>query len=299
MNLLTRTLFPALAMLGLAITAAAAGWESIEKLPGHDAVTVTVRKRPRTYFRLTPRAPLTVTVSGPARLRVISRAVLTERPEGEAAYQIVALEGEQALRAADERAGAARGVKAEGVAALGAGRRMIVEVPAGTHAIRLVLTGLREVLVRLQRAEPARAPIEWVSLTPVRASRSVSVIEGEKSIAYYSILPDRPVVLRVVGPSTLDCITRLDYEPAMIGAQAYRLRVVEHGRTLRTLDFHTTKSGAATYTGLEHRVPSKFDRFSLAVGGGLHEIEFHLVRPARGSAEIHARIPAPSVGNQP
>jgi hypothetical protein len=136
-----------------------------------------------------------------------------------------------------------------------------------------------------------------VSLTPIKAPRSVSVIEGEKSIAYYSLMPGQPVVLRVVGPSTLDCLTRLDYDATMRGAQAYRLRIVERGRTLRTVDFRTTKSGGATYAELKDRVPSRYDRFSLPVGNGLHEIEVHLVKPANGSAEIHARIPEPSVGN--
>ena len=296
-----RTLHRALAslvVLGLATTAmAAAGWQSIESLPGRRPVSVTVKKKSRAYFRLSSEAPLTVPVTGPARLRVISRAVLTERPDAIAAYQIAALEGGKALLASDEQAGAALGVKAPGAAVLGVGRRMIVQVPEGAHAIQLVLTGTREVLVRLQRAEPRGAPEAWVSLTPIQAARSVAVVEGEKSIAYYSILPGQPVVLRVVGPSTLDCITRLDYDPTMRGAQAYRLRVAEHGRTLRMVDFRTTKSGAASYSGLANRVPSKLDRFSLPVGNGLHEIEVHLVRPAKGSAELHARIPQPSVGN--
>jgi hypothetical protein len=297
MSFLRRTLLPALAALGLASAAAAAGWESIESLPGRSPETVTVRKKPRVYFRVTPQTPLTVSVTGPARLRVISRAVLAGRPDEVAAYQLVALEGGRALLATSQEAGAARGVRAAGVAALGKGRRMMIQVPDGTHAIQLMLTGTPAALVRLQRAEPEGAPQAWVSLTPIKAPRSVSVIEGEKSIAYYSLMPGQPVVLRVVGPSTLDCLTRLDYDATMTGTQAYRLRIVERGRTLRTVDFRTTKSGGATYAELKDRVPSRYDRFSLPVGNGLHEIEVHLVKPANGSAEIHARIPEPSVGN--
>jgi len=300
MRTLKRSIPPvlaALAALGFATAAAAPVWESIESLPGRSPVTVTVKKKPRIYFRLTPQTPLTMSVTGPARLRVISRAVLSGAPDEIAAYQIVALEDGVALLAADEKAGAARDVKAPGVAALGAGRRMTVQVPGGGHAIQLVLTGTPAVLVRLQRAEPEGAPEAWVSMTPVKASRSVSVIEAEKSIAYYSVLPGLPVVLRVVGPSTLDCTTRLDFDPTMTGAQTYRLRIAEGGRTLRTVEFRTTKSSAASYAELKDRVPSRFDRFSLPVGGGLHEIEVHLVKPANGSAEIHARIPQPSVGN--
>ncbi len=276
---------------------AARHWESIESLPGHRTVTVTVKKKPRTYFHLTPQAPLTVTIAGPARLRVISRAVISGPPGAMAAYEIVALEGGKTLLSSHEQAGAIRGVRATGAAVVAAGRHMIVPVPDGTHTIQLALSGTPEALVRLQRSVAPSAPEAWVSLTPVRAARSVTVVEGEKSIAYYSALPGQPVVLRVVGPCTLDCITRLDYDPTMRGQQAYRLRVAERGRTLRNVDFRTTKSGAATYAGLDNRVPSKLDRFSLTVGGGLHEIELHLARPANGSVEIHARIPQPSVGN--
>lgn len=296
MRSVARTLLPALAVLGLATAAAAAGWESIESLPGRAHETVTVKKRPRVYFRLTTETPLTVTVIGPARLRVISRAILADRPDEVAAYQIVALEGGRALLATSQEAGAARAVRAKGVAALGKGRPMMIQVPQGTHAIQLALTGTPAVLVRLQRAGPEGAAPAWVSLTPIKAPRSVSVIEGEKSIAYYSLMPGQPVVLRVVGPSTLDCLTRLDYDATMTGTQSYQLRVVERGRTLRTVDFRTTKSGGATYAELKDRVPSRYDRFSLPVGNGLHEIEVHLVKPADGSAELHARIPQPSVG---
>ena len=297
LNSVTRALFPMLLVLGLAGAAAAAGWESIERLPGRSPETVIVNKKSRVYFRVTPQTPLTVSVTGPARLRVVSRAVLEGRPGEVAAYQIVAMEGGRALLATSQEAGAAHGVRAHGVAAVGRGRTMTILVPDGTHAIQLVVTGVPAVLVRLQRAEPEGAPQAWVSLTPIKAARSVSVIEGEKSIAYYSLLPGQPVVLRVVGPSTLNCLTRLDYDETMTGTQAYRLRVVERGRTLRTVDFRTTKSSGATYAELKDRVPSRYDRFELTVGNGLHEIEVHLVKPANGSAELHARIPEPTVGN--
>jgi len=297
MRFLVRTLLPALAALGLTTAAAAAGWETIESLPGRKPETVTVKQKRRIYFRLTPPTPLTVSVTGPARLRVISRAILSGRPDEVAAYQIVALEGGRALLTTRHETSAARSARATGVAALGKGRTMLIQVPDGTHAIQLQLTGTPAVLVRLQRAGPEGAPQAWVSLTPIQATRSVSVIEGEKSIAYFSLMPGKPVVLRVVGPSTLDCLTRLDYDATMTGTQAYRLRIVERGRTLRTVDFRTSKSGGATYAELKDRVPSRYDRFSLPVGHGLHEIEVHLVKPASGSAEIHARIPQPSVGN--
>jgi hypothetical protein len=290
-----RVLLAALAALVLAGPAAADRWESIESLPGRAPEIVKVKGKSRVYFRLTAQKPIAVTLAGPARLRVISRAVLAKGGGNTAAYQIVALEGGKALRAAHEEAGAAAHVSAPGIPALAHGRTMILEVPDGTHRVELRLAGTAEVLVRLQRAAPAGSEA-WVSLTPVRASRSVSVIEGEKTIAYYSVRQGQPVALRVVGPTTLDVLARLDFDATMRGAQSYRLVFAERGRTVREAEFRTTKAAAATFSNLADRVPSKFDRLSLPVGPGLHEIDVSIVSPPGGVAEIHARIPQPAVG---
>ena len=94
-----------------------------------------------------------------------------------------------------------------------------------------------------------------------------------------------------------ELLARLDFDATMHGTQSYRLRLTEQGRVLRDGSLKTTKAVAAIYTNLGDRTPSKFDRLSVPLGNGLHEIAVELVAPARGSAEIHARIPQPTVGN--
>jgi hypothetical protein len=96
----------------------------------------------------------------------------------------------------------------------------------------------------------------------------------------------------------LEIMTRLDFDATMRGAQSYRMRVTERGVAIREMEFKTTKATTATYTNLADRVPSKFDRVLLRVGEGVHEIAVELLSPVRGSAEIRARIPQPSVGNE-
>jgi len=289
--------FAACLLAGLLAGRALAGsWESIESLPGHTAETVMVRDKPRVYFRLTPRAPLSLTIAGPAQLRMISRAVLAGPRSPETAYRIQAVESGRVLAAAAETVTAGKDSRAAGVAALGHGRRTVVELPPGTHRVTLSLTGVSAVLVRLQRSAPEGAET-WVTLTPVKASRSVSVVEGQKTVAYFTAARGKPVVLRVVGPTTLDFTTRMDFDSTMRGVQTYRLRFVEGGRTIQESEFRTTKALNASYSNLGDRVPSKFDRLSMLVAAGVHEIEVQLVAPPTGAAEIHARIPQPSVGN--
>jgi hypothetical protein len=297
---MNRTFLTAAALAAVMSHAApvrAATWTAIEKIPGASPVDVLVRDKPRVYFRVTQQAPLTVAVEGPTRLRVITRAELVVGSPPVVSYRLRASEGAKAIDELDTETSAAEdAAPAAGKAALGKSRRMTLDVPAGRHSIALALSGTAAVLVRLQTSA-GKLESPMVSLTPVAATRSVTVSEGEKLVTYYSVLPGQPVKLRVVGPTTLELLTRLDFDATMRGTQSYRLRLTERGTVLREAGFKTTKAATASYTNLADRTPSKFDRLSVPLGDGSHEIAVELVAPAHGSAEIHARIPEPTVGN--
>ena len=292
----------ALPLLAAAPLAAAPGrtetWTGIERLPGHPPVLVKVEGDARVYFRATPEQPLVVPLRGPARLRVVSRAELlpgTEQPVG---YRVRVSTGRkrleqqtvQTVRSAD----ATLGRRAPG---LGQSRQMIVQVPQGDHALRISVSGTPAVLLRLLRAEPAARREEMVALTPFDAPRSVSLKEYEKLLPYYSALPGRPVRYRVVGPTTLDVMTRLDFDLTMRGTQSYRLAISDDGAAVREVEYRTTKALTAIYPDLSDHVPGKFRRLRLPIGKGVHVISIALVRPKQGSVEVRALIPQPAVGN--
>lgn len=290
-----------LALLGgVAATCAARGttWTPIETLPHAAPVEVIVRDKPRVYFRVTPESPVVVPVEGPVRLRVISRMELAPGSHEVGTYRLSATERGTTYKTLDTESAAGTTVKlAVGEGAVCKGRHMGLDVPAGSHSITLGVSGAASVLVRLEQAA-AVSDAPMVTLTPVTAARSVTVAEGEKLLPYYSVLPGQPVKLRVEGPTTVELLTRLDFDATMRGSQSYRLRVSEHGSLLHEIAFKTTKATTASYTNLPDRVPSKFDRSSLALADGLHEIQIEIVEPAGGVVEIHARIPEISVGTE-
>jgi len=290
-----------LALLGsAALVGAAQGakWTAIEKLPRAVPVEVIVRDQPRVYFRVTAESPVVVPLEGPIRLRVISRVELPAGSHEVAKYRLNATDGSTTFGTLDTESAAATVVRlAAGESAVGKSRHMMLDVPAGSHQITLGLSHAGSVLVRLEQASPGGGS-PMVTLTPVVAARSVTVAEGEKLLPYYSVLPGQPVTLRLVGPTTLQLLSRLDFDATMRGSQSYRLRVTEHGAVIHEIAFKTTKATTASYTNLADHVPSKFDQSTLAFGDGLHEIQIAILEPARGSVEIHARIAEVSVGNE-
>jgi len=294
----TAVLLSALALL--AAGAAFAGkWEAIERLPGETPRTVMVDGNPRLYFRVAPDHPLKVPVDGPARVRLTSRAEFSKGKNAIVSYTLRVMEGTREIEHQDTETAPSSRVNTDAdQGSVGKSRKMTVDVPAGHHDLRVTAEGVSAVLVRLHTASGAAGETPTVSLTPVDAWRSVIVVEGEKSIPYYSTKTGSPVKLRVVGPTTLDFITRLDFDAAMRGTVGYRLAITEKGKRLREVEFKTTKATTASYSNLADRVPSKFDRFTLPFGAGTHEILVELLAPPGAVAEIHARIPQPSVGNE-
>lgn len=282
----------------LATAAIASKWEAIERLPGQSPVTVIVEEKPRNYFRITPDKPLTVPIEGPVSLRIVSRLELPRGSRQAVSYSLTVTEGGKELEREDTESSASSQVRgSEAKHEIGKSRRLGITVPEGRHVLTLSLKGAPALLVRMHQAAPVANEEPTVTLTPVEQPRSVTVTEGEKTILYHSVLPGRPVKLRVIGPTSLDLITRLDFSSAMRGTQTYRLGISDHGRRIREVEFKTTKSMTAVYTDLKDSVPSKFDRIRLPIGSGLHEISIDLLSPPRGSAEIHARIPQPRIGS--
>jgi len=278
---------------------AATAWKGVEEIHGASPVTVSVEGNSRRYFQVSPQQPLTVEIKGPVRLRVISRVEVPEGATGKVAYGLRITEGKRTLRSLKTEAEKSNDAKPPRKGApLGQSRQTIVSLKEGAHTLRIAAQGERSMLVRLQTAATRPGRPETVSLTPIDARRSVSLKEGEKVIPYYSAMAGKPVKFRVVGPTTLELLTRLDFDQTMRGVQSYRLRVTAGASRPRETELSTTKALTATWVELPDRVPSKFRRMQIPIAEGTQEVTVELVKPAEGSVEIHARIPQIAVGNK-
>jgi hypothetical protein len=274
-------------------------WRAIESIPDQAALTVDVGGKARIYYRIAYTGEFTVEVKGPGRLKVVSRA---EVPPGVTAavvpYRVSIREGTRTVKEQATESSVTDQAVLHGGSAVCKSRTFTWAIPAGAHRIGFAQTGAPGVLVRLLVSNASAASQPMISISPIEASRTVTVSEGEKMIPYYSVLPGKPVRWRIVGPTRLELAARLDFDPTMRGPQVYRLAVLEEGKKPREYSFRTTKATTASYADLKDRVASKLDRVVVELGAGTHELSVVLRSPASGSAEIHARIPEPSAGEE-
>lgn len=288
-----------LSLAALRPSRGAESWKAIEKVPGATPVPVLVEGADRAYFRVTPSAALTLSLRGPAQLRIVSRAVMPTAPASSADYLLRVREGKKVLerqRASTTVSTDARPKK--GATRLGQSRQMIVRIPAGEHALALSVEGAHPVLVRLLGRKQAPWADKTVSLTPVEAFRTVSFKDNEKVIPYYSARPDKLVRFRIVGPVTVELVSRLDFDATMRGSQPYTLAVGVGDDKPRRVTLKTTKALTATYRDLNDRVPGKLRRTPVSVPEGTYVLTVGLAKPDGGSVEVQARIPEPQVGGQ-
>ncbi len=280
-------------------TAHAGKWQAMAHVPGRTPLTVTVQEKPRAYFRINPDTPLTLQMDGPGKLRIVSRAELPTSGTHTISYRLRVEENGKILKEQATESSAADGVRITGSSAIICkSRSLILDMPPGAHRVVISVVGVSSVLVRPLSTGPARVAEAMISITPVEAIRAVTVSEGEKLIPYYSVLPGKPVKFRIVGPTNVEISTRLDFDVTMRGVQVYRLGISQAGRRVREVEFKTTKATTATYTDLKDRAASKVSRFVVSLKQGVSDLLVELLEPKNGSAEIHARIPQPSVGSE-
>ncbi|MGE5176339.1 MAG: hypothetical protein ACM3JJ_08160 [Hyphomicrobiales bacterium] len=275
-------------------------WDPIERVAGLDPVIVLVNGKPRVYFEVSERRPLEVSVVGPARVRVVTRAVVGAGTATPVSYTVMVSAGGARLGETKTESSPGKRVRRrDGKGIVCKSRSVVVSVPPGAGRLSIAVEGAPDILARVLVAAPRMAATEpMVSLTPIEAPRSVTVSEGEKLIPYYTTRHGQAVRFRVVGPTTLELTSRLDFDATMRGAHRYRLAIRVAGAPTREETFTTTKAVAATYAEGIDRIPSKVDRVVVQVGKGTHDVAVELLSPKQGAAEIHARIPQPSVGNE-
>jgi hypothetical protein len=288
-----------LALLIAPSAIAAPRWRAIEDLPDQTAVRVDVAGKTRVYYRIAAGKEVALQVKGPGRLKIVSRAEVLPGARGTTVpYRVSLREGARLAKEQVTESSVSDQAALLGGVAVCKSRTFTWVIPEGSHRIRFSETGAPGVLVRFLVSSASDAAPPMISMTPIETPRTVTVVEGEKTIPYYSVLPGKPVRWRVVGPTRLELTSRLDFDPTMRGSQSYRLAVLEEGKKPQEFEFKTSKATTASYSDLKDRVPSKLDRAVLQLAAGTHELSIELKAPANGSVEIHARIPEPSSGEE-
>ena len=224
----------AILMMAAALPASAA-WKSLRPQDQAGEVCVRVGAQDFDYILLDPQEPARFRVRGPKRLKIISRYIFGKEDSGNPRYVMrVFVDGQEELVKAlhgEVLANAQLCGRSGEVSVL---RRSYLNVPTGLHDVEIVgdTPASGRIAARVFRESRSKGP-RLVSFSPEAFDGVYELQFASGSLStYYHFSEDAPLRFRVIGPTTLQIDTRLDFDQGMSGSQPYELLVVQDGKDL-------------------------------------------------------------------
>jgi hypothetical protein len=252
------------------------------------SVKLTVSGKARQYYVLDRECQLTVTISGPSELKIMSRLELkSQTATPDYSFEIT---NEETRKTKTVRHSSKYSEKTDfpdkSGAFLGVLRSKIVDIPSGTHTymIHVAESSSDRIFVRLsQKTNEFTGGTSVVAITPSEFTSSVDLISNETVYTYYRIGSADRAALRLVGPATLKVLSRLEYTPEMKGAQKWKVQVIEDGTPKKSFALSGNTSDVNQYVKACNLLPSRAETFFVEIPEGEHVYEFRLPEDARTS----------------
>lgn len=285
--------------LVIAIHPAVAG-KSVPVIPVSGTSTrILVADKAQTYYALGGSNKIVLEIDGPGRLQCISRFGLPTGTGATGEYEITIAENGSAVRTNASKTDAADAHVGAGGRVVGKMRKFSVKVPEGPHTYTVSLSkpAQGEAFARF-RFTPSKGRRNLVTLEALSYQRIVTAMVKEKLITYYVATGERPVQLRVIGPTQVKVSARLNYDAKMKGGQRYAVMVKEHDTPVMTKALATSKAVGATYQEWRDVVPGKMNAFTLQVPDGEHVYSFALGESIGQSVSLKFSIPKGDLDNE-
>ncbi|MBC8450599.1 hypothetical protein H8D73_00115 [bacterium] len=312
-GVVSRATIALVAVVLMATVSWAADWRSLPPSGSVSGTRITVESRALTYYRFDSDEALTFVVAGPTRVKILTRLSISNGlvdtdEEGAPSDARVATHGysveiyrDGALTETKELATESAGEKAYYVALTaftpGKIRRIYIDVPTGTHSYSLRAVGRAMIDARIFEST-ARTP-KRVSIAPREYGAVEMLLHREKELTYYIASGSSPVVLDVVGPTTVKVNTRLLFSGSMFGEQVYMLGIQSGEGEEIVYRLESQASQTVVCRDREDVLPGALRSFELPVPRGRYSIVLSLLEPEDGELALKFYIPRGDIANEP
>jgi hypothetical protein len=287
----------ALAVL-VVVEAAAADWKSFRPADHSGKTSISVEGKERTYYRFSADEPLAFSVDGPTRIKILTRVRVPNNLDSVEYGVSISRDGvhvETVEKEAYPKDGAfyiAFNNFRPGVI-----RRVYIDVPTGRHGYEIAATGRHAVDARL--FESADSKPSLASIAPRDYESVETLYYRDKELTYYLLTKDVPVVLDLVGPTTVKVNTRLLYDATMLGEQTYVIGVRKGDEPECLYRIDAEPSETVVMRDRTDIIPGALRHFLLEVPRGVHSYQFRLVDTVAGGLAVKFYIPRGDLTNEP
>ncbi len=268
---------------------------------GPEAEKLVISGNHRTYYKLDKTEPIVFNLTGPQRIRVITRVVIPANDTIEK-YRVEYQIDSQSPRQFEGESGISQIVKHADYPNLqfGVSKSLFITVPEGSHTYKFYPVNtnkntiyLRVIAAKMEQQNP-KAP-EMVQLRPEGNAEKTVLQYKDIPLTYYAITNNHTAEVSVNGPTKLEVYSRLQFEYWMEGEVTYRIEVLRDGQIDGTYQLSSERSQTTKYRDDGELVPGKWRRFKMTVPAGRHTYQFRMP-DSEYSALIKIELPEDGVG---
>ena len=254
--------------------------------------TILISGKSRTYYPIMVKEPIIVSTKGPGILKIITRAQFNSQdPETLDYLCFYSINGNKKVREdfKDIKRDGKATFKDKSLGFPGTGENIVIELRQGDNTIELWSnTDSPKINARFLFTKIKEKKINWVSLSPSFPNEPVSLVTNEEVVTYYRFSSNKPLKIKITGPTTLRVLNRIENHFQMKGRIDYRLQVKEDGTIKNTYQLSSVRSEVTVYKRGCGKTLCKAREIVITVPGGTHIYE--VIPLDKDKDEILARV---------
>ncbi len=276
-------------------------WTSISPQNGSKLITtLKVKDKPLSYWRLDKSTPTLVKITGPTKLKIVTRAVLPEKKNSVTYSILVERDGNKKYKLSRSTKLTKSTTNPQKTSErIGESRSIEFKVPSGEHTYAIFIPKSEKNIVygRFLVQNGKKEEVNYIDFKPVGALDKVSIVVKEQEYLYHRAQSGRPVELEVIGPTRIKSIVRLEFDHTMRGDKTFRIQVKENDNIIQTIPFTGKISATATYKEKTDKLLSRGYTFYIDVPAGKHRYKIDTPDPGI-SVLLRFYLPHKSLGNE-
>lgn len=250
--------------------ALAVKWKAVDATTG-EKTNLTVNGKESRYYKIDSKNSVTLKVTGPTTVKLITRTTVKDKKKA-SNYSIVSQIDSKKKKTIGRASTYTADVSLPKSKDLIAKSRTITyKIPAGEHVITFAVPKSAKYTVFARLSLPREvAKVNYVAFLPKKFKDEVRITVNESPYIYYRVTSASNVELEVNGPTTLKCLSRLEFDHTMRGDKPYRIQIRENGKVVRTKPHQGKVSASAHHTPKGDKLIGKGDNLLLKVPSGKH-----------------------------
>ncbi len=242
-----------------------------------ELMTLDIAGKQSAYYRISRDSSLFVTLSGPGTLTGIVRLITPSEMHTPVTYTLIVSNGEKLVKTLNSTTSTSQWHWLGNSAGVGKSRKFHVRIGDGKHRLRFLLKNTLASGAGIRFNFDKSSPHVGESpLYPLSMREQVTVQVRERSLDYAIMDVEKPVTVRVIGPTRLRVVSRLLYSGLMKGPKQYSIVATMDKRELPVKELKTRKSFTTKIINHPEWISGRSRTFYVPIPTGEHVVSFRM-----------------------